>query len=361
MANVKNNCESVKDGFPTFERNNYFCGKLMVERDFWVEQLYHMGKQRLHNAHLHGWGTVCGLKLDPHPNCPNLRVVVRSGMAIDCYGREIIVGGDVQVELESYRKNGNGSSLKPENLYVCLSYRKCETEPVTVFLDDCGCREECEANRIRETYEIEVLTEDAFAKEDLKGNPYSIIISGKKVISGSGKVDLSKGWEQFDSGKVDGKITIRTSKESFTLKEIEKIDTVQKLINEINNTTNNKTKVKIDYDDTTDKFILACDVKDEVIFLEQTGENPFFTEVKMQAYHSDYKKIINPCPKCPNNTKIILAVIEGYGNVEGNYLDPKHADFKKAAYTINNFIYRKTAPNMAFMDRVIHYLAKKGL
>ena len=360
MAKGNEICGCIEGRKSSFERNNYFCGKLMVERDFWAEQHYHMGKQMLHNAYLHGWGTVCCLKVDPHPNCPNLKVLVRSGMAIDCYGREILVGGDVQVDLESYKKNGNGSA-KPKELYICLSYNECETEPVTVFLDDCGCREECKANRIKETYKIDVLTVDDFAKEDLPANLYSVIVSGEKVISGSGKVDLSKGWEQFDSGKVDGDITIRTSKKSFTLKEIEKKNTVQKLIDEINNTTNNKTKVEIKYDDTTDKFILACSDNDEVIILEQTGKNPLFPEFKIPAYHSEYKKVMNPCPKCPDNTKIILATIENYDKVEGNYLDPNHADFKKAAYTINNFIYRKTAPNMSFIDRVIHYLVKKGL
>ena len=360
MANGNEKCGCMEGVGSYFERNNYFCGKLMVERDFWAEQQYHMGKQMLHNTYLHGWGTVCCLKVDPHPNCPNLKVVVRSGMAIDCYGREILVGNNVPVELESYKKNGNGAVPKPKMLYICLSYNECKSEPVTVFLDDCGCKEECEANRIQETYKIDVLTADDFTEEDLPANLYSVIVSGKKVISGSSKVDLAKGWEQFDSGKVDGDITIRTSKKSFTLKEVEKITSVQKLMDEINDFTNNKTKVKIDYDEKTDKFILEGP-NGEVIILEQTGTNPLFPELKITAYHTVYKKVINPCPECPDNTKIILATIDDYDKVTGNYLDPNHADFKTAAYTINNFIYRMTAPNMSFIDRVIHYLVKKGL
>lgn len=39
----------------------FFCGKLMFDRDFWAEQLYHIRKQKLHNTYLHGWGTVCCL------------------------------------------------------------------------------------------------------------------------------------------------------------------------------------------------------------------------------------------------------------------------------------------------------------
>ncbi|MCK4696463.1 MAG: hypothetical protein KAT74_11900, partial [Candidatus Cloacimonetes bacterium] len=219
------------------------------------------------------------------------------------------------------------------------------------------------ANRIKETYKIDVLTVDDFAKEDLPANLSSVIVSGEKVISGYGKVDLSKGWEQFDSGKVDGTITIKTTKKSYTSKKIENSNysNIQKLMDEINDPVENKTKVKIKYNNVVDKFILACSDNDEVIILEQTGKNPLFPEFKIPAYHSEYKKVMNPCPKCPDNTKIILATIENYDKVEGNYLDPNHADFKKAAYTINNFIYRKTAPNMSFIDRVIHYLVKKGL
>jgi hypothetical protein len=389
MANGNEKCGCMEGVGSCFERNNYFCGKLMVERDFRAEQQYHMGKQMLHNAYLHGWGTVCCLKVDPHPNCPNLKVLVRSGMAIDCYGREIFVPEEVQVDLESYKTNGNGSTSKPRNLYICINYRECEIEPVTVFLDDCGCGEECEENRIRETYEIEVLTDNDFAKGSLPGNLYSVIVSGKKVINGSGKVDPSKGWEQFDSGKVDGDIIIRTSKASFKVKNLEKVKSVNDLMKSINSDKQNKTGVAIKYDADSDKFVLQYKSRilkekgiktpekkdknpfpdfdyitktmDEVIILGQTGKNPFFTEIKMPAYHLEYKKVINPCPECTDNTKIILAVIEDYDKVKGDYLDPNKADFKKVAYTINNFVYRKTVPDINFIERVIHCLVKKGL
>lgn len=361
MAEKKEKCGCFEGKVSAFERNNYFCGKLMVERDFWDEQHYHMGKRMLHNANLHGWGTLCCLKVDPHPVCPNLRIIVRSGMAIDCYGRVILVPRDEQRDLESYRKDGNSSTSKPENLYICLSYKECKTEPVTAFLDDCGCKEVCESNRIREEYEIEVLTVDSFAAGALPLNLYSVIVSGKKVISGPGKVDITKGWEQFDSGKIDGSITIRTSKKSFTLTGIETIDTVDKLMLEINNTTNNKTKVKISYDDITDTFMLACSDPSEVVILEQTGTNPFFTEIKMTAYHSEHKKVIRPCPACPDNTRIVLAVIEKYNTVTDQHTNPENVEFKTAAYTINNFVHRMTVPDIGFMERVIHYLIKKGL
>jgi hypothetical protein len=61
---------------PPFSRNNYFTGKLLTARDFTAEQQYSADKLRLHQIALHGWGVVCGLKVKPHPHCPELRIVV---------------------------------------------------------------------------------------------------------------------------------------------------------------------------------------------------------------------------------------------------------------------------------------------
>src|ERR1700747_3496355 len=74
-------------------RNNYFTGKLLVERDFTDEQRYTMGKLRRHTHRLHGWGPVCGLKVTQHPtpSCQSQYVVIEPGYAVDCCGREILV------------------------------------------------------------------------------------------------------------------------------------------------------------------------------------------------------------------------------------------------------------------------------
>ncbi|MBN2440649.1 MAG: hypothetical protein JXJ04_04870 [Spirochaetales bacterium] len=361
----KSDCNSACT--PYFERNNYFCGKLMTERDFLDEQRYHNTKQRIHNTHVHGWGVVSCLKVDPHPTCPNMRVIVRPGLAIDSLGREICLDGEVQVELESYKTVGEESDVKPERLFICLSYDECPTEPVTVFMDDCGCTDQCAPNRIRESFRIDVLTEDDFAEGELESirYPYSRIVSGKKVISKPGKnLDPGGGWEQFDSGRVNGSITIKTTKKKFTVIKIHEIGSVQELI-DIINSDDNKTGVSIDYDDETDKFILECkdddgEILDDVILLEQTGKNPFFTEIKMPAYHTIFKKVIKPCPPCPGNPKIILAEIENYNKVKEEHLDPENIEkFSTPAYGIDNFSYRKIIPDLMYMDRIAHYMTKK--
>jgi len=67
-----------------FTRNNYFTGKLLVERDFTDETRFHMEKLRHHEQLLHGWGVVCGLKVKAHPNeaCRDRFVCVEPGSAL---------------------------------------------------------------------------------------------------------------------------------------------------------------------------------------------------------------------------------------------------------------------------------------
>src|SRR5262245_66006895 len=62
-----------------------------------------MGKDRRHNQYLHGWGTVCGLKVLEHPNpaCRKQYVVVTAGVAVDCCGREILVRNKAMLDFRS--------------------------------------------------------------------------------------------------------------------------------------------------------------------------------------------------------------------------------------------------------------------
>jgi hypothetical protein len=73
-------------------RIRYYTGRYLTAHDFRQEQGYFRGRHQLHNRLLHGWGTVCGLGVEPHPdpNCAN-HVIVQPGIAIDCCGREIIL------------------------------------------------------------------------------------------------------------------------------------------------------------------------------------------------------------------------------------------------------------------------------
>jgi len=157
----------VECDIPQLARNNYFTGKLLVERDFTDEQRYLLGKLRRHNQRLHGWGAVCGLKVKPHPTCPDRYVIIEPGTAIDCCGREILVGSEEYFGfeakfLENWQKQ-NGPNAQPDNstphkIQICVSYKECGTEDIPALFDDCNCdATSCQPNRILESYCFDVL------------------------------------------------------------------------------------------------------------------------------------------------------------------------------------------------------------
>jgi hypothetical protein len=54
-------------------RLNYFYGQMLSAQDFQIEQSFFRDKMKLHNRCLHGYGTVCGLIVEPVPTpteCP---------------------------------------------------------------------------------------------------------------------------------------------------------------------------------------------------------------------------------------------------------------------------------------------------
>ena len=152
-----------------FMRNHYFTGKLLTARDFGDETRYHADKLRHHHQRLHGSGAVCGLRVVQHPNpaCQDRYLVVEPGTAIDCCGHEILVTEQATLDLRQIpamavlaangNRSGNGVA---HTLQVCLRYRECPTEDIPVLYDDCGCNDTaCAPNRIRESFELDVLVD----------------------------------------------------------------------------------------------------------------------------------------------------------------------------------------------------------
>lgn len=146
------------------ERNRYYTGKFMTARDFQGEQDYFLSRHRLHNRLFHGWGIVCGLGVSPHPDpkCADRWVVVRSGIALDCCGRELILAKDIALELplpppmDPEEECGEEPEL-PAPFLICLRYVEEEIEMVpAVYGEDCN-PEALEANRIRENVALDTM------------------------------------------------------------------------------------------------------------------------------------------------------------------------------------------------------------
>jgi hypothetical protein len=102
----------------SFERNNYFTGKLLSAGDLQAEQRYFNDKRSLINRMVLGWGIVCGLEVTLEDGC----LVVAPGLALDCCGRELLVCDrrviKIETVLEALGGSYPGSGGTPATGYV---------------------------------------------------------------------------------------------------------------------------------------------------------------------------------------------------------------------------------------------------
>ena len=148
-------------GIQTPVRNRYFYGKMMDVYHFDLETRYQNSKRWLVNRLIGGYGVVCGL--DVQWSDQSGQVVVTPGVAIDKWGREIIVpvaSRPIPVSLEDASPVENCEDYQ-ENpcercLHLVLCYHECLSDPAPVLTGECSGPEPCAAGAIRERYKIEV-------------------------------------------------------------------------------------------------------------------------------------------------------------------------------------------------------------
>ncbi|MBI3273448.1 MAG: YncE family protein [Planctomycetes bacterium] len=152
------------------ERVRYFKGKLLEVRDFQDEQAYHTGRRWFHAAALHGWGTVAGLWVKPHPAGPDGRVLVEPGLALDGLGREILLSSEQVVDVAAAaRSKGGAAEAFPglgRTLYIAARYAESEVEAArpqgagAAGVAKPGGAGPAAPDRIREGFALEVLGEE---------------------------------------------------------------------------------------------------------------------------------------------------------------------------------------------------------
>jgi hypothetical protein len=128
-----------------FVSNRYHFGMLLGVADLDTEQGYHRGKGWLHNAWLHGPGTVWGLAVEVTPD--NNEVVVHPGLALDGNGRELHVGERLCVDLGRWfaERRPEGLDVTEEadgsvrfTVHVRLCARQCLDRPVPAVSETCS-------------------------------------------------------------------------------------------------------------------------------------------------------------------------------------------------------------------------------
>jgi hypothetical protein len=151
-------------GYNESARLRYFHGMLLDDKDFTVEQEYHVKKRRFLNRMLHGSGVVCGLELRGEKG--GRWIDVTPGLALDCAGNEIWVPQAKRVELASLlppKDKGQSKECEEEvepqkdTYYIGIRYDEKPSNPVSVYLPSGSCEERtCENSRYKEGFCIEV-------------------------------------------------------------------------------------------------------------------------------------------------------------------------------------------------------------
>ena len=108
--------------------------------DLQDEQAYHLEMRRRHNLALHSWGIVAGLEPRVDPASGSNSLQVGQGMAIDGYGRELVLASPAPIDLRLVNKDTTYD--------IWLDYQLVAPEPVGT--SNGMCTEPLPGNRLEE-------------------------------------------------------------------------------------------------------------------------------------------------------------------------------------------------------------------
>jgi hypothetical protein len=176
-------CTDVACDYSIAERPRYYARQLMTDEIMRLEQRYFLDRMRRHNRLMHGWGVACGAQVCISSTCKTngagsnpWEVVVKPGYILGPYGDEIVIDCERVVDLRTRGVSGVAGEpcVEPVDpwcsdvyvprepagpLYVAVKYKECLTRPVRVQPIGCGCDDtQCEYSRLRDGYEIGILT-----------------------------------------------------------------------------------------------------------------------------------------------------------------------------------------------------------
>lgn len=164
------------------ERLNYYEGEFLGAADFQAEQDYHRDMRRRHNVGQHTWGIVSGLDLvqvlnggttPPPGNLPTVDIYLQPGVAVDAFGREIVVLNKTQLTQDLFASFGNLTGL--QTMYLWISYAQLMLQPPS---DACTqINQPNSFGRVQEAFALTVTNEPNGPTDD------TIIVDGKPVAA----------------------------------------------------------------------------------------------------------------------------------------------------------------------------------
>ncbi|MCA9494072.1 MAG: hypothetical protein KC621_29290, partial [Myxococcales bacterium] len=134
------------------------------------EQAYLMERDRRHQRALHGYGTLCGLRLSIRDN-PGRgpEVHLSRGMAVDRAGETICVPSDQCAALNGWLQKNQGhlalAASPPTRLVldVRLCALECETDPVPIPGGPCRTQQDAiQPSRVKDNFKLELVPRDGF-------------------------------------------------------------------------------------------------------------------------------------------------------------------------------------------------------
>ena len=131
------------------KRLRYYEKQYLRTQDFQDEQAYHIEMRRRHLIAHHSWGIVVGLEIQQDPTSKIW--TVQPGMAVDGYGREIVVFAPERLDTSQIAAELSGQVLPPK-LKIWIAYKTEKLDLPTSGYRNCDGKDDF--TRIQETFRL---------------------------------------------------------------------------------------------------------------------------------------------------------------------------------------------------------------
>lgn len=144
---------------------NYTLGMILGVEDFTQEFAYLSGRDQWQARALHGYGTVCGLRVTARPaGSDGWEVLVESGAALSPRGQVIRVPAAQCAKLNPWLTAHRdevlqrvGSPPDMAHLYVTLCFRECPVDLVPIPGEPCRSEDDARApSRLKDDYQLDL-------------------------------------------------------------------------------------------------------------------------------------------------------------------------------------------------------------